>query len=182
MRLGNQTVGGWLRDRTALTPERVAIDFDDRLISYAEPAESVDRRVASFAVAGLRPGDRVATLARNCPEQVEVLFACALTGLIMVPLSWRLTSAELAYQLADAGPACLLAEPSLRPLATTACQQAAVEPRIVPLTGPLVAPLAAAGAGAGDRTVADDDPLLILYTSGTTGRPKGAVLTHANCF
>jgi fatty-acyl-CoA synthase len=115
----------------------------------------------------------VATLTRNCPEHVAVFFACAMSGLVLVPLNWRLTAAELAYQLGDADPAVLLAEPSLEPLAREAAGPAhTVEP--------LTAPPDRAGRVGGERPVGG--PLLILYTSGTTGRPKGAVLTHANCF
>jgi fatty-acyl-CoA synthase len=173
--MGELTIGRWLTDRAAITPDRIAIDFGDRLISYRELGDAAARRAARFTASGLKPGDRVATLARNCPEQVETFFGCALSGLIMVPLNWRLTPAELAYQLSDAEPALLLAEPSLQELADAASKQANQPPSrdAVPAEGH-------AGPDAGGP--ADDDPLLILYTSGTTGRPKGAVLTHANCF
>jgi fatty-acyl-CoA synthase len=172
------SVSRWLPDRAALTPDRIAIEFGDRQISYAELAAAAAGRAAAFAAAGLRPGDRVATLARNCPEQVEVFFACALAGLILVPLNWRLTARELAYQLGDAEPAALLTDPSLEALGKEAAAAAG---------GCEVASLAGQGltGTSGEITTAQpfgDNPLLILYTSGTTGRPKGAVLTHANCF
>jgi fatty-acyl-CoA synthase len=154
---GEFAVGRWLTDRAALTPDRVAIDFAGRRISYAELASGAARRAAAFTAAGLRPGDRVATLTRNCPEHVEVLFACALTGLILVPLNYRLTPAELAYQLSDAAPALFLKEQDL------------AERPVVRGLDSWYSP-------------APDDPLMILYTSGTTGKPKGAILTHANCF
>jgi fatty-acyl-CoA synthase len=121
----------------------------------------------------------VGVLARNCPEQVEVFFACAQRALIMVPLNWRLTPAELAYQVRDADPAVLLAEPGLMPLARAAAGQAGLPHLTTTLTSASGLPAAEASSGGLAR---DHDPLLILYTSGTTGRPKGAMLTHANCF
>ena len=182
----------WLPDRAALTPDRVAIDFADKQTSYAELATSAAGWAAVFAAAGLGQGDRVATLARNCPEQVAVFFACALSGLVLVPLNWRLTAAELAYQLGDAEPAMLLVDPELRELGTRArglVASDAVVGTMASLASP--PPLIPAQAPSAESRPAEiqtavavtgDDPLLILYTSGTTGRPKGAVLTHANCF
>jgi len=174
------SLGHWLPDRAALTPDRVAIEFADRKISYAELAEAAAGWAAWFAGAGLRPGDRVATLARNCPEQVEVFFACALAGLVIVPLNWRLTPPELAYQLADSEPAILLADPALRALGEQSLALA-VPPTRCHLAS-LASPPPATGARPPAAPVSGNDPLLLLYTSGTTGRPKGAVLTHANCF
>lgn len=172
----------WLPDRAALTPDRVAIEFGDREVTYAALAASATEWTDAFAGAGLRPGDRIATLARNCPEQVAAFFACAMSGLVLVPLNWRLTARELAYQLGDAEPAMLLTDPGLRELGTEARDLAALgagTAEIASLTSPLEP------RAVGDSppvVVTGDDPLLILYTSGTTGRPKGAVLTHANCF
>jgi fatty-acyl-CoA synthase len=177
----------WLPDRAALTPDRVAIDFADRQISYAELAASAARWAAAFAAAGLGQGDRVATLTRNCPEQVAVFFACALSGLVLFPLNWRLTAPELAHQLGDAEPAMLLVGPELRELGTQARDLAAPGATVGTMaslvgTPPLVPAQTPPAEIRAAAPVSGDDPLLILYTSGTTGRPKGAVLTHANCF
>jgi fatty-acyl-CoA synthase len=185
----NLSLARWLPERAALTPERVAIDHRGTRTSYRQLAAAADAWAAAFTAAGLRPGDRVATLARNCPEQVAVFFACAASGLVLVPLNWRLTAAELAYQLGDADPALLLTDPQLEALGADAVAgAAAAQITVTSLTGPLP-PAIAVGPGAvgglpakPEYCPAGDDPLLILYTSGTTGRPKGAVLTHANCF
>jgi fatty-acyl-CoA synthase len=116
-------------------------------------------------------GDRVATLTGNSPEHVAVFFACAKTGLLLAPLSWRLAAPELAYQLDDAEPSLFLVDAEHDSLAEATGRP--FEP--LKLTDQLVAESDEAG-------VEDQDPLLLVYTSGTTGRPKGALLTHANCF
>ena len=100
---------------------------------------------------------------------MALFFACAKTGVILLPLSWRLTAPELRYQLDDAEPALFLSEPEQAELAAATGHP--FETEIVAQSHKVELP-----------TVADDDPLLLIYTSGTTGRPKGALLTHANCF
>src|SRR5919201_1211874 len=163
------TIGRWIRDRARTTPGRIAIDYLGRELTYAELDDASERVAASLTARGLRRGDRVATLTGNSPEHVAVFFACAKLGLILAPLSWRLAPAELAYQLEDSEPAVFLVEAEHSELADA--------------TGHAFEPLVVGGDGdAPDAPVADDDPLLLVYTSGTTGRPKGALLTHANCF
>ena len=169
---GRHTIDRWIRDRARTTPERVAIDHDGRLITYRELDEGSDAYAAMFAERGLSRGDRVATLTGSTPEHVQVFYACAKAGLILLPLSWRLSPAELRYQLEDAAPALFLAEDVYEETAAA--------------TGHGFERLAApTGVGPRDSSaseVADEDGLLLIYTSGTTGRPKGALLTHANCF
>jgi fatty-acyl-CoA synthase len=166
-------VGRWLADRVRNTPSRVAIDYAGRAVTYAELAAGADAFAAAFAEAGLRRGDRVATLTGNSPEHVMVLFACARLGLILLPLSWRLTAPELQYQLDDAEPSLYLVEDAYEELAVSTGHR--FERLALPLEG--VRPRDRAAFD-----VADDDGLLLIYTSGTTGKPKGALLTHANCF
>jgi len=165
------TIGRWLDDRARNTPQRVAIDYDGRLVTYAELAAGADAFAASFAASGLRRGDRVATLTGNTPEHVMVLFACARLGLMLLPLSWRLTAPELVYQLEDAEPALFLAEDEYEHLA------ASTGKRHERLTTPVET-----GTVPSNETVTGADGLLLIYTSGTTGKPKGAVLSHRNCF
>jgi len=164
----SHTIDRWIADRARNTPERVAIDYDGQLVTYRELDEGSDAFAAAFA--HLQRGDRVATLTGNSPEHVMVFFACAKLGLILVPLSWRLSVPELRYQLDDAEPAVFLVEDAYEHLA--AATGWAFE-RLGP--GPV-------RGQAPSIRVEDADPLLLIYTSGTTGKPKGALLSHANCF
>jgi fatty-acyl-CoA synthase len=165
------TIGRWIRDRARTTPNRIAIDYLDRTWTYAQLDDDSERLAQSFVARGLTRGDRVATLTGNSPEHVAAFFACAKAGLILAPLSWRLAAPELAYQLDDAEPALFLVEDEHATLAKATDQS--FEPLAVPRDRV---------AQSHDFDVQDDDPLLLVYTSGTTGRPKGALLTHANCF
>ena len=164
------TLDRWLSDRARITPERVAIDYLDRTITYAELEELSTRFASMFASRGLRRGDRVATLTGNSPEHVAIFFACAKSGLILTPLSWPLAALELAYQLEDAEPALFLVEDEYSDLAAATGHG----------SEPLVVPEPSNSLLLGSPR--DHDPVLLVYTSGTTGKPKGALLTHANCF
>jgi fatty-acyl-CoA synthase len=159
------TIDRMLRDRARVTPDRVAIDYLGREVTYRELDERSDALARS-----LSHGDRVATLTGNSPEHVEVLLACAQLGLTLLPLSWRLSSVELRYQLDDAEPALFLVEDGHEELA------AATGHEFERLVRPT------AGSSYPNVFVTDDEGLLLIYTSGTTGKPKGAVLTHANCW
>jgi fatty-acyl-CoA synthase len=161
-----------------MSPHRVALVHADREWTYAEVAERATRLAHGLAGAGVRPGDRVAYLGVNHPALLETLFAAGLLGASFVPLNTRLAVPELAYILADCGAATLIHAAPQAELA------AAVRELVPALT--LIGPdhyarlLAEASAEPIDEPVAGTAPCMIMYTSGTTGRPKGAVLTHDN--
>ncbi|MFA5788196.1 MAG: long-chain fatty acid--CoA ligase, partial [Actinomycetota bacterium] len=150
--------------------------------TYQELNERSERLAVWLLASGLRRGDRVATLTANRPEHVELFFACAKAGLVLVPLNWRLAPAELAYQLDDAEVAAVFFQRAHGALAEAALAEASISPLRVLLEPEELEGCVAETAKGGLPTVGDDDPLMIVYTSGTTGKPKGAVLTHANCF
>ncbi|WP_323793767.1 AMP-binding protein [Nocardioides sp.] len=195
---GLHTLGRWTTDRAVSTPDRVAIDDRGVVLTYAQ----LDRRAVALAErllsAGYVAGDRLATLTGNSADHVVVLFACAKSGLVLVPLSWRLSPSELAQQITDCDPAVLLVEDEfgalagatldlvLDPVPVAQMGEHGIEhsaPRPGGSAGRELAKSGPASTAAGARRpVEDDDPLLIIFTSGTSGRARGAVLSHANCF
>ncbi len=165
-------------------PETLATHdlFTGRKHTYRVFNERIDRLAGTFrATYGIDRGDRVAVLAPNGSDTFDVQFACARLGAIIVPLNWRLAQAELQGILADCTPKLLIydAEFTDRALALAeVCRLPQVlsegDPfETIAYTGPLLGePVAAT----------HDDIAVILYTSGTTGRPKGVMITHGMNF
>ena len=171
-------ISWWISHWADWAPNKTALRFEGRLSTYAE----LERRIAG--VAGLlakyrvKPGDRVAYLGRNCPEILEILFASARIGAIFVPLNARMSPAELRVFVEQSKPRLLVAEESFRDAAVASAPELApndivlfdangLEPHVRDVT-----PVAA------DPELHGAAPVLIAYTSGTSGAPKGAVLTH----
>jgi fatty-acyl-CoA synthase len=184
---GLHTLGRWTADRALATPSRVAVDDRGGVVSYADLESRASRLAQSLLDAGYGVGDRIATVTGNSSDQVVLFFACAKAGLVLVPLSWRLSPRELAMQLDTADPALLLVEEEFSTLAVAAYRRL---PQTLAVSSPgargiersVPAPSRKLDAPVVRRPVRDDDPLLIVFTSGTLDRPKGAILTHANCF
>ena len=180
-------------DRHALMqPDAPALRFAGQTITWAQ----LRRRVAALADAlsrrGIVAGDRVMILMLNRTEFVEAVLATNMLGAIAVPVNFRLTAPEIAFLIEDCAARVLFTEPALVPVATAVREHTALLESVV-----VAGSLATADADAAqlisyedliDETgaphvavdIANDSPALIMYTSGTTGRPKGAVLTHTN--
>lgn len=167
----------WLAHRADALPAAVALIDDAGEHTYGELDSRVDRVASALWRRGIRRGNRVAMLAWNAPEVVELIHAVARIGATLVPLNARLRPGELAFQLRDAEVALVVADAALVQTAREAAAEAG-------MPGPILFPLGEEGpAGfepAGVRNA--DDPLCIMYTSGTTGLPKGVVLTYGNFF
>jgi fatty-acyl-CoA synthase len=175
----DEGIGAWVARRAARSPDAVALvdGPTGTRTSYAELDDRVGARAGRLAALGIGHGDRVALLGENSPAYLEWLFAAARLGAIAVPVNMRLAAPEVAYVLDDAGARVLVASAAFAPLADAACAETATPPTLVTLTadpdGPVRRePEPAAGRGG--------EPCVIMYTSGTTGQPKGAVLTHDN--
>jgi fatty-acyl-CoA synthase len=169
-------------------PDSVAFRFEGESITWARLHERVGRAAAAFAGLGVRRGDRVALLMTNRPEFVEATLAANAVGAIAVPVNFRLTPAEAAYILGDCGATLIVTDTLLAPLAAATATAAPLPqpPRII-VTGPdpagaesYQALLDSASGAPPDVEIDERDVALIMYTSGTTGRPKGAMLTHLN--
>jgi fatty-acyl-CoA synthase len=176
----NEGLGSWPARRARKTPHRTALLHQGHAITYAELQERSTRLAHALRDAGIRRGDRVAYLGPNHPSFLETLFAAGTLGAIFVPLNTRLAAPEIAYELRDSGAVVLLHASSHTAFAETAREGTGIRATIT-ADGPQYEQLlAVASAEPLDEPVPLDDVCIIMYTSGTTGRPKGAMLTHAN--
>jgi fatty-acyl-CoA synthase len=176
-------IGSWPARRARIDPGKTALAQADRELTYAGLAGRVARLAGALARYGIGPGDRVAYLGFNDIATFETLFAAGRLGALFVPISTRLTAAELGLLLDDAAPRVLVHGPEQAGLVAAADPARHGAGVVIPVAGSGPGgyqPLIAAAEEAAGAEVSLDDDAVILYTSGTTGRPKGAVLTHAN--
>lgn len=178
-----------LIDRNAaFAPDKTAIAFEGERLSYAAFAARIERTAAALKQElGVGRGDRVAILSLNRPDYLVLLYACARLGAMLVPLNWRLAVAEQLFILNDAGAKVLLLEQAfaevLAELGQIAPEASVVGFDFTPPRGTTFEDLLARSEGSGRNPHTDlSCPLLIVYTSGTTGRPKGAVLRQEALF
>jgi malonyl-CoA/methylmalonyl-CoA synthetase len=152
------------------------IEPDGATVTYDDAADAARRFAAAFAANGVRRGDRIALLAEKSPQALFVYLACAESGAVLVPMNPAYTDDEVGYILADADPTLVVCDQS----------RVGVAGARTVLTldrdghGTLAAAASQAPPLAAAAPPAPDDLAAVLYTSGTTGRPKGAMLTHDN--
>jgi acyl-CoA synthetase (AMP-forming)/AMP-acid ligase II len=177
---------GVLAHHAERTPDTVMTIFEGAATTYAEMASRVAALAGGLARRGIGAGDVVALLSYNCPEFLEALFAANYLGAIAMPINWRLAAPEVRYILEHSGAGALVCDEALLALA---------EEATTGLDGDLVRVSLSTGSSGGWTSIDDmrtgspvvdpvpaagDDVHRLMYTSGTTGRPKGVMLTHAN--
>ena len=169
-------IGHWARERG----DALALREEDRRLTFAELEAETARAASAMLAAGLKKGDRIAWLGKNSDLYYRLFFGAARVGIVMVPVGWRLAPKEIAYIVNDTGAKMLFAGPGFEAAAEAI---RADLPHVEKIFGPDEArqwiarservPFEAAGP---------EDAVLQLYTSGTTGNPKGAVLSNRNLF
>jgi len=182
-------ISGWIDHQASYLPDKVAIRFEGEDITYANLAD----RIANLAAAlngslDVGRGDRVAFLGLNSPEMIALLFACARVGAILVPLNWRLVPREHSEMLHDFTPKALFVEPEYYDHVAD-IGDAVGGARLIAMgdtfNGWMTYDELLRKTGSslnGDQGASYDDPVLIVYTSGATGTPKGVVLTQEALF
>ena len=192
----SMNIAWWVQRWADLHPHKCAIVFRGEKITYFELNERANRASCWLQSMGIEKGDRVAAMLNNCPEFIELFLACARIGAIFVPLNFRLAAAELEYLLMNSRPRLFVFGQEFSDT---------VDKLDIEHTRPAVT-LSSVGQKLSDTSIIDyiatsatfdnqkpfltsslgptdpEEPQVIMYTSGTTGRPKGAVLSHRKTF
>ena len=171
-----------LLDRTARCwPRLPAVAVGERAVhDYASLARRAAGLAGGMTSAGLRPGERIALVSRNVPEYIETLLGCWWAGAVVVPVNAKLHPEELAFVLADSGARWAFVDAAWHAALGGLRSDTTVVERMIELGGADHARLRSAPPCAAPAACAPDDPAWLFYTSGTTGRPKGVVISHAN--
>ena len=173
-------VGTWLFKRSLVSSDRPAIVFDDQVLTYRQMNRRVNRLSHAMIKMGLSKGDRAGVLSRNCPEFLEIYFSCAKTGIIFVPMNFRLAPPEIAYQINDSDLSLLFFDPELESIVEDSKELLSIKaPAYVSLGSKAESWFS--GYEAFIESELDTEPpvpeagftldaaQIIMYTSGTTG-------------
>ncbi|PIV20483.1 MAG: AMP-dependent synthetase [Deltaproteobacteria bacterium CG_4_8_14_3_um_filter_45_9] len=185
-------IGDWIKKWSFLQPHKRALIFEDHPFTYQEVNLRTNQLCHLFLELGVQKGDRISVLLYNCHQYLEIFFALSKIGAILVPLNWRLAGPELEFIIRDSGSRILIFDPefeeevgSIRPnlnlsngdyiVVGPPCSDWEIDYEKAVSNQPSHEPSI-------NGSIGDEDPHILMYTSGTTGIPKGAVLSHRKTF
>lgn len=171
-----------VRQQAQLRPDAPILTFGDKTVSYADMDRSSSRAANALVRAGLKRGDRVAILSKNHPVFFEMAFACSKVGVILAGLNWRLAAPEIEAIVGDAVPSVIIVADEQRSLLTSKALATPGLQLVLSLESDYKPWIDSESTTDPRCNVTPDDSVFLLYTSGTTGVPKGAELTNANIF
>ncbi|TDV47907.1 fatty acid--CoA ligase [Actinophytocola oryzae] len=171
-----------VRSHAARRPDTAAIICEGRRIDYATLHRVTNQVAHGIQAAGVRAGDRIAYLGKETEQFYELLFAAAKTGAVLVPINWRLAADEVEHILRDSGSVLLFADTEAMAVAQRLRPELPKLTNVIPLESGFTAWLATHPDVNLLARVTPDTPLVQMYTSGTTGLPKGVVLAHRSFF
>ncbi len=192
----SMNIAWWVQRWAELTPDKPAIIFKDQVISYKGLCSKADHTSCWLQSIGIEKGDRVAVMLNNCPEFLALFLACSRLGAIFVPINFRITAVELDYYITNCRPRIFIHGAKFSDVINALKLENYLPPMITAIVG--AAPLNSRVFNFKEETQkfkgkrafltrslgpADpEEPQVIMYTSGTTGKPKGAVLSHRKTF
>jgi acyl-CoA synthetase (AMP-forming)/AMP-acid ligase II len=159
-------------------PGKVAIRYRNVAVTYGELDQRAERAARALLAVGLSPGDRVALMLSNCPDYIVLAVACAKAALCMVPVNYRFTAAEIRLQVGDCGARALVYDPAFSPYVAAAGLGEHV--RLICRDSGFESWVSAAPSAPLEAQAQEDDLFYLGYTSGTTGKPKGAMVSQRN--
>ncbi len=169
----------------AICPDRLSIVYGEDRWTFAQTAERVQRLHSALGALGIRQGDRIGILHVNCPQYIEIYFAAASVGAILVPLNFRAKTDELSYMINHAEAKVLFVGNRYLDILEGLRPQLPTVKQCIPLDGKLRGGMAyddllcSSSASLAPHEIQDEDVTILMYTSGTTGRPKGVPLRHS---
>jgi fatty-acyl-CoA synthase len=174
------SINDFMRHWAAERPDNVVLEQGERRTTFRQLEELSRRIVAALKAAGIAKGDRIAWLGKNSDLYFTLLFAAGRAGIVTVPIGWRLAAPEVAFILKDTGAKLVYAGEGFAEAAREAAARLPEPPRVIGEDEARA--LFAAAPAESFEPARPDDAILQLYTSGTTGNPKGAVLSSRNVF